>query len=164
MKFNVIIILLLLSILFSCKEDVVEGSNVDTGVIVLVVTENGDNLLDQDTEGAFLEEDIWLYHLVDGKAEKFYNSMWDEPKGFVISNDFDGYDDGITRIAIGLNGVVVDEYAFSYIEWNESDTDTLKYEIVKNNGRYVSNLWCNEKLVWGELSLARGDREFTLIK
>lgn len=133
--------------------------NMDVGVDMMVSSEDGTDLLNPDNPGAFLEKDISLYYLVDGESERYFRSHLDASRGFTIyrNESLDAY-----VISIFPNTAESEAYPITYIEWSETDTDTLRCEFERTkNSLLGTQVWFNGQLKRGP-SIA--ERVFEVIK
>ena len=123
--------------------------NLSTGIDFLVTNQNGDDLLNPNTLNAYSSENIKIFYLKDGVVEETYNPNFDFPRNFaIVSPEDSGAETYFMRIF--LNNSVSDN-AITYIEWNETDTDTIRANF--NNGdnySMVTKAWYNEELVFDE--------------
>ena len=149
---NLTLIILTSILIISCNSDDDNEDNfyaLETGIDFLVSNQNGDDLLNPNTFNAYSSENIKIFYLKDGVVEEIYNSNLDLPRNFKIVAPEDS---GIEKyyMSIFLNNFVSDN-AITYVEWNETDTDTIRANF--NNGdnySILSKAWYNEELVFDE--------------
>ncbi len=150
---NLIFLLLATTLIVSCSSDDNNNDdnyyNLQTGIDFLVSNQNGDDLLNPNTTNAYSAESIKIFYLKDGIVEEIYNSNLALPRNFkIVSPEDSGEETYFMRIF--LNNFV-SENAITYIEWNETDTDTIRANF--NNGdnySILSKAWYNEELVFDE--------------
>lgn len=130
---------------------------VGIGMEMSVRDENGTDLLDPQNPNAYMEEDIKLFYLIDGEVgEVFYGNL-DHPRMIKIFQHENEY-----RIGIALNHNENENPPITYIQWSETDTDTLKAEFRRwDNGIEVRKLWFNNELKW---QFSDGDTYFEIVK
>jgi hypothetical protein len=113
---------------------------------------SGEDLLNPNNPNSYKESKIKTYYLVNGE-EKIAHT-----EEFIYE---DG--EGLYRLRIFLNDEGNDEFPITYIDWNETDRDTIKSEIYKtDNQTRVIKIWYNKVLMWDAENLHA--TEFTVIK
>ena len=112
----------------------------------------GDDLLDPNNPNSFKESNIKTYHLING--EEIRAGLDD-----IIYKD----SDSIYRYLTFVNYEGNDEFPITYIDWSETDRDTIKSEIYRSgNVTRAIKFWFNNELMWdGEKD---GASEFTIVK
>lgn len=150
---NLIFLLLMITLLVSCNSnDANNGKNfyaLETGLDFRVVSPEGIDLLNPNNENSFLTETIKIYYLIDGDVQEIYNSNLSLPRNFKIVSPEDS---GIEEyyMSIFLNNSVPED-AITYVEWNETDTDTIRANFNNgNNHSILTKAWYNEELVFDE--------------
>jgi len=117
---------------------------VDIGLEMSVKNTEGIDLLDPNSPGSFIAEDIKLFYLKNGEAEYVNEGHLDDPKGFRILRA-----EGEYRIRIVLNNSETEDFPITYIQWNEDRTDTIKCEIHREPGLVMcTKVWINDELKW----------------
>lgn len=98
----------------------------------------GADLLDPDNPDSYKKENIRIYHLING----------DEKRAGVDDILYeDG--DGINRYRTFVNHEGSDEFPITYIDWSETDRDTIKSEIYRtDNQTRAIKIWYNGELMW----------------
>lgn len=108
--------LLLFFSIVSCEKDkatVIEGS-----VTLTVMDSQGNNLLPT----VYNEDNIKVYHVINGQAELFYNPKYDKyTKGFIM----DKYPSGNYVIHVFLNINRPAKTTLTLVKFGDSKTDTL---------------------------------------
>lgn len=149
-----ILFVLFIVIAVSCNKD-----DDDCGCTIISLDTNislknaaGEDLLDPNNPNSYKESQIKTYYLIDGE-EKIADT-----EEFIFEDI-----DGIYRLRVFVNSKGNDEFPITYIDWNETDRDTIKSEIYKtDNNTTAINIWYNDELKWGAENLSA--REFTIIK
>ncbi len=146
MKYPAFILLLIL--LSACRRPCC--SIFDLDINISVKDSAGNDLLDPSFPGSFKKDSINIIYLVNGKRANL-DYLWK----FNIYQDSSGY---VLRIfPYDINS----EYSVSYIDWNQSDEDTIKCEIERtSNITSVTKVWFDGQLKWQ----AGTERYFTIIK
>jgi hypothetical protein len=129
-------------LLISCSNDKqCSCSNIDIGVTIFLKDSQGVNLLNT---ANYNSDDFKVYYEIDGQKIEVNNPLLDASRGFVI-NDWTNP----ISMGVALNDVIADIPTITYIEWNNSDTDTLitTYERTENSVVW-DRLWLNDELVW----------------
>ncbi|MCG2419621.1 hypothetical protein K8089_11355 [Aequorivita sp. F47161] len=149
-------ILIALSVFFliSCsRNDEPQGQIViDLGVNFSIQSATGEDLLDPNNSNAFKKENIKTYHLINGEVKLV------------------GADD---MLFLGNNGLYVfgtfvnyegnDEFSITYIDWSETDRDTIKSQIYKTKNQIRAiKVWYNDTLMWDVEN--GGAPYFTIVK
>ncbi|HEX9650416.1 MAG TPA: hypothetical protein VGA21_07640 [Cyclobacteriaceae bacterium] len=117
---------------------------VDVGIGISVKGSIGEDLLDPENPSSYKESDIKLHYLKNGQKQEVFFPNLDNPKGFGITQNQEGY-----RIGILPNIDKTEEFPLTLIEWNSTDTDTIKCSIErKSNSEICTKVWLNENLVW----------------
>ena len=118
----------------------------------------GNDLLNPNNKGAFKENEIKLFYLNDNVVEEVYNQNRDYKRGFHLFKIDSGY-----RISVGLNSAETEEFPITYVQWDETDTDTLKGEFKRTpNGTFLKKVWLNDQLIWDAIN--ETELHYVLIK
>ena len=119
------------------------GTHMD-GIEIAVKNENGADLLDPNNPEAYQENNIKLFYKVDGEIVEVYDSTLDSPRNINIYKHENEY-----RIGINLNYDRNEDQPITYIQWNETDRDTIKAQFHytgpedSNYSFTIENLWFN---------------------
>ncbi|AFL81535.1 hypothetical protein Aeqsu_2071 [Aequorivita sublithincola DSM 14238] len=139
MKITVIIIVLTFFVGCSKKDDAQEQFLYDLDVNISLNTTSGEDLLDQTNPNSFKKAEIKTYHLINGKEQ-------------VVGADdiiFQYNNEGINYFRTFVNYEGNDEFPITYIDWSETDRDTIKAEIYKSKSRIIrTKIWYNGELKW----------------
>lgn len=112
----------------------------------------GEDLLNPENFNSYNEREIKTFYLIDG-IERIAHT-----EEFLFKDN-----DGLYRLRVFLNDEGNDEYPITYIDWNQTDRDTLKSEIYRTNNQIrVIKIWCNDVLMWDAEDL--GPEQFTIVK
>jgi hypothetical protein len=147
----------------SCQENTEDpaGELLDVGIEISVKSAEGVDLLNPQSPGHIEENKIRIFKLVNGENVEVYDPNMDSPRGFMIFEHASEF-----RIRIFGNESSTDEYPITYVKWNESDTDTLKYQIIRKNDNScvsISKVWFNSIEVWDQ-ETDKDERHFEIIK
>lgn len=113
---------------------------------------DGEDLLNPENPNGYKERDIKTYHLINGVQKRA--GQYDQ---FYADNE------GIFRYSVIVNYEGNDEYPITYIDWNETDRDTIKSEIYQTSNQIrVIKIWYNGVLMWDAEDL--GPEQFTIVK
>lgn len=141
-----IFLLVAVLLITGCSTDTEERdccTNIDTGVSIKYLNEEGENLFEMD--GGLNLTDITIYHKMDNKWIKYYKGNLDSPKGIKTIER----EDGTYLVIFPGTSIVENNYSETKIEFSESDFDVLKTEIDKNNSnKVVTKVWYNDELKW----------------
>jgi len=166
------IVLLLLSILFfSCEEK--SSFNFEAGQDFYLIDKNGNDLLDPSHPNSYNKGKIKIYYLINGS--KIESSQWhrqerpnvtlDNPYGFSIIKPITapGVERETYSIGIALSDVSNKDgdIVYTYIEWNENDTDTIASRITIGDNSYRSTMVSFNDFMW---SPTQKEPIFTIVK
>ena len=156
-KFLLIISILLL---ISCAKHPDSADVFDTYIDLRLENISREDLLNPDTDNSYNQNDIQLFNLLDGVEQYHFCGNCDHQKGYFF---FERDNRFIMRIfpnsEIQKNGTD----PITYIQWNETDRDTIQCHINRNDdGSYIfcTKVWYNNVLVYDN----NGERYFTIIK
>lgn len=155
--FIITIGLIILSFLSSCKdEEQPLAGSLNMMAYITVLDQEGNNLLDPATDGAYNSSEIKIFYEVNGQRREFYNANLDMPRNFRIDPPEFGSD--------YLMAIVLDAEK-TIIKWNEEDMDVFEIEVntTAGNGIEVSKVYHEGKLMH-DLHAMQNRRAFTLIK
>jgi len=140
-----IILILTFITLFGCSSnDNQEQFNFDVGFEFSVTDNEGNDLLNPDNPNSFNESDIKLFYLINEETVEVYDNNLDYPRNFLIYQNSDSY-----RIRIFLNYSETEELPETYIQWSETDSDTIKSEINRSNTYVkIQKVWLNDNIIW----------------
>ncbi len=148
-----ILIALIAVLAIGCSKDEGCGCTIISLAANISLKNNaGEDLLNPDNPNSYKKRDIKTYYLIDGEQTRAgqYDNFYED-------------EDGVFRYGVMVNYEGSDEYPITYIDWNETDRDTIKSEIyrTKNQTRAIK-FWYNGELVW---DAENGNApEFTIIK
>jgi len=147
--------------LFACsKSEEVSPAGFNLNVLFefSVFSSQNIDLLDPATPDHFREEGIKLFYEVDGEVIEVYDPNMGDPRNFYIYNHENEY-----RIMVFLNHADTSEKPVTYIQWNDTDTDTIEATFMRNRNNVVVNqVWLNELEIWD--STLVDNQYFKLIK
>lgn len=162
---NFIYILTLCTLLFSCNSDNDNNNdnyyNLDTDLWFKVSSPDGVDLLDPNNPNAYLEGNIKIYYLNEnGELKEINNPQMDSPRNFsIVSPEDSGSSFYAFNIGLNAQGEIMEtepdfydiENAITCIEWNETDTDTIRANFrAGDNFMKLSKAWYNEELIYDE--------------
>lgn len=134
------------------KEDDLCCTIISLGANISLKNSVGEDLLDPENPNAYKKGDIKIYHLINGVQKR-------AGRDDILYED----EDGIYRYVVMVNYEGDDEYPITYIDWNETDRDTIKSEIYQTSNQIrVIKIWYNDALMWDAEDL--GPEQFTIIK
>lgn len=148
MKKQLVYLATILLLLTACsKKEPQNKDNIDTAIRVIVKNEQGENLMDTLTPGAYRYETIQIYWEVDGVWKKFYEPLFDHPKGFEVYTDWNPPMMFISESYIGTDTI---PYPGTLIQWNENDADTIRCEFrITPYSISCTKVWVNGEPTWG---------------
>lgn len=150
---NLIFLLLVSILIVSCNSD--DNSNDDPfyylgrDVEFKVTSIDGIDLLNPYNANAFLENNIKIYNLIDNEIVEVYNPNAEYTRDFkIVSPENSGIEEYFIRVYINNPEL---ENTITYIEWNETDTDTIRTNSVSNgNSLVLTQAWYNDNLLIDE--------------
>lgn len=127
-------------VLFSCsKEEKKEEVSLFNSILINLKDSQGNNLLNSPN---YSSDNIKIFYVSNSVATEFNQPNLDNPKAFRIINT--GID---ARIGISLNHNA-EEYPITYIQWNSTDTDTIKAHYNRgDNHVLLDKVWINNVLL-----------------
>lgn len=131
---------------FGCNKstEMLEQYNYDTGMEFSIYNSSNEDLLDTTTANHYIESEIKLFYVVDGKTEEVYDTNMDNPRNFSIYKHENEY-----RIGISFNYTETSEKPITYIKWNDADTDTIETTYIRTDNAVIKNkVWFNGNLIW----------------
>ena len=160
MKKNFIVLIAVVSLFACSKSDEMSpgGSDLNAFFDFSVFNSQNIDLLDPATPDHYKEEEIKLFYEVDGEIIEVYDPNMGAPRNFSIYKHENEY-----RIKVYLNHTETSEKPITYIQWNDTDTDTIEATFKRN--RYyieVSQVWLNELEIWDSTMV--DNQYFKLIK
>lgn len=118
--------------------------NLDTGISVKYLNENGENLFELGSEG-YEESKIKVYHKIGDQWEGYYKNNLDYPKGIRL----DEREDGTYLVIFPSTEIVERNYSETKIEFSASESDIIKAEIDQSGSNtMVTRVWYNGDLRW----------------
>ena len=160
-KMKKILSLFIVGILFIACSDDEKGidccTNIDIGISVKYVNENGENLFELEN-GGLNESNINIYHKINNEWVKYFEGNLDSPKGIRIIEREDGKYLGIFPSTV----IVENNYSETKIEFSQTDSDIIKTEIDKNGSNtIVTKVWYNDLIKW---EADQTERMFEIVK
>jgi hypothetical protein len=147
---NLLLFTLMCWLLISCdSKDQRDETVIDTN-IEISVTRNAVDLLNAQNQDAFHEKNIRLFHMLNGSRVDINDPKLDYPKGFMIYQRDKEYRMRIFPYSgIDASHNLIDNLPTTYIQWNETDVDTITCALErKSNSAVCKKVWFNTKLVW----------------
>ena len=165
---NLIFLLITTILIASCSSDDNNNDdnyyNLDTDIIFTIKDSNGNDLLNPNNPNAYLSETVKIYYLKEnGDLEEVYNSNLDAPRNFNIITPEDS-GENVYAFSLFPNTNVI-ENAITYIEWNDTEKDTVRTNYRYGNNYTICNkVWYNNVNVWTENTEINAGRIFEIIK
>jgi len=121
------------------------GSFIGGDIEIMVSSASGVDLLNPVNQGAYLEKDIKIFYIIDGKDVEIYNESRDYPRNFCI--EAPGTGDSKYYMVLFIN--TYKDNAETIIKWNDSDSDTVKVGITSgDNYLFCTKVWYNNVLMY----------------
>ncbi len=156
---NKLILLLGFFLIISCSKNT-ESDVVDVGIDLKLEDRLGNDLLDPDINNSYNNYNIKLFHLQDGVEQYYYCGSCDHKKGYYFFERDGKY---VVRISTNFEIQQDSSDLITYIQWNETDRDTIQRYIERNkDGSSIvcTKVWYNDELIYDH----HGERYFTIIK
>ncbi|MCX7549200.1 hypothetical protein OS188_14700, partial [Xanthomarina sp. F1114] len=117
------------------------------GVEFKVSSSSGIDLLNPNNANAYLENKIKIFKLIDGNIVEIFNENADLQRDFkIVSPEDSGSEEYFIRIF--LNSSIL-ENAITYIEWNDTDTDTIRANFRSgDNYLLITKAWYNNAQIF----------------
>lgn len=131
----------------SCKK---ENSPItlDSRIEFIVRDELGNNLLDPSIPSSFIENKVKIFYLTNGQKEEVFYPNYDHPRNFWFFEK-----SGEFQMSLSPNSSIDEEFPITYIQWNESDCDTIKCSFSRTSNSVIcTKVWYNDSLVWDNYS------------
>lgn len=159
-----LMILLIIPLLLGCSKDNNEFSLISSQKFYITDTE-GNDLLNPATENSINTDRIKIYFLIDGKKTEYsqYHNWYvpDTPKGYKIYSPEESNEKQYT-ILIYLNEKVTKEnFSYTYIEFNDNLTDTVKSIVKETSGILSCIMSSYNDSIW---SPTANNPTFTIVK
>jgi len=162
-------ILVLCLCCLSCNDEDPAASFYEAAQIFHIVDKDGVDLLNPSNINSLDIKKIKVYFLIDGK-NVIYSEYAKQTVPHAQLDNYDGYlimnshlTDINYSIGIFLNDALKNngDIAYTIVEWNENDTDTIKSRVTSSEGYYVSKMVSYNEFVW---SPTQEDFIFTIVK
>lgn len=148
-----ILILVIALLAAGCSKD--EGCGctiISLDANISLKNSEGEDLLNPNKSNAYNERNFKTYHLINGEEKISHTEE-------LLYQD----NDSIYRLRVFVNHEGNDEFPITYIDWNETDRDTIKSEIYRtSNQTRAIKFWYNGELVWD--ANTGKPAQFTIIK
>ncbi|WP_264535096.1 hypothetical protein [Flavobacterium sp. N1736] len=146
-----ILIFLTTITLFACHADDNKDDNVHWGASMEFSVFNADNedLLNPENPKHLDVSKIKILYVIDGVTQEFFDShLLDNPGNFRIFK-YENEGESEYRIGVSLNDHDKSEKTITYIQWNETDRDTIESTFYKNKYSIRNKkIWLNGVVVW----------------
>ena len=143
-----LLMILVVTALFACNKsndvEILSAYYINTSVEFSIINSQNEDLLDSNNPNHINEENIKLFYVIDGENQEVYDSNMDYPRNFLIYKHENEY-----RIRVFLNNSETSEKPITYIQWNESDIDTIEVTIKRTQiSELKDEIWLNGIHVW----------------
>jgi hypothetical protein len=157
---NKILLVVGFLLLISCAKHPDSADIFDTSIDLRLENISGEDLLNPDTDNSYNQNDIQLFNLMDGVEEYHFCGNCDHQQGYFFFKRDNNF---VMRISPNFEIQKDGSDPITYIQWNETDRDTIQCHINRNDdGSYIFciKVWYNNILVYDN----DGERYFTIIK
>jgi hypothetical protein len=142
---NTLIILIVITF-FACdkSKEPVDGFYLYAGLEFSVLNSQNEDLLDPENPNHLDVAKIKLFYVIDGETQEVYDADMDSPRNYRVFKHENEY-----RIAVFLNCSETSDKPITYIQWNNSDTDTIEAVYKRYHNSVLQNkLWLNGEQIW----------------
>lgn len=152
-------IICLTFLMISCSQ----GScchSIDVGIDLFIENNTGNDLLDPLIQNSYNNQNIRLYYVNQNMEKVYVCGNYDSPYGYSF---FKNENKNVMRIFPNYNQQQNGSNPITYIQWNDTDRDTLQCEIDRSGDGstiYCKKVWYNNELVWNN----NGLRQITVVK
>jgi hypothetical protein len=145
---NLLIIFIIITVLGCDKSDNLNereyNSIIDVSLAFSVLNSQNEDLLNPENPNHLDVTKIKLFYVIDGEMKEVYNTRMDNPRNFLIYEHQNEY-----RIGVSLNLTETSEKPITYIQWNDTDTDTIEVTIKRTPSSTIGDeIWLNGIHVW----------------
>ncbi|MDO5969950.1 hypothetical protein Q4Q35_09020 [Flavivirga aquimarina] len=140
------LVILVVTLLFACgkSNEMEEQYNLDVGLEFSVLNSQNEDILNPENPNHLDVANIKLLYVINGEKQEVYNPNLDNPRNFMIYKHENEY-----RIKITLNHSETSGKSITYIQWNDSDVDTIEVNINRTQNSILQDeIWLNGKQVW----------------
>ena len=152
-----IIIFLMMSLMLSSCGKPEPSEYYDTAIDILIEDAQGNSLFELTHERYIDVSKAKIYYFIKGLKEYQYNSLLDCPSSLCAISEH-----GIRYARLFPYETKEDEYSLTHIQWNETDTDTVKCHYIRGDGSVtLDSVWYNGEFIFpdqGVPGLVRGIR------
>jgi hypothetical protein len=147
-----LLIILIITTLLGCDKsdnsdnsnELIYGYNIDVSIEFSVLNSQNEDLLNPENPNHLDVKKIKLFYIIDGEKKGIYNTFMDNPRNFRVYEHENEY-----RIGVSLNLTETSEKPITYIQWNDTDTDTIEVTIKRTPHSTLSEeIWLNGMHVW----------------
>lgn len=125
-----------------------------------VVDSEGTDLLNPDNPDAYYEPKIEIKYLIEGEIVQGFNGSFEHGCTFLFQEENTDTEDYILRVYVNM--AESEEYPITYIEWDDQDTDTLKFHYNRgDNYTRWDRVWYNDV---EHIFNTSGERIITVVK
>lgn len=138
MSFSFVVVAVVLA---GCAGNNVKKVVIDNTIEFRLVDSLGNDLLNPENPNSIDKTKIKLFYLINNELQEVFDPTKNYTRNFFIYQHEDGY-----RIRVFLNSSEKEELPETYIQWTESDTDTIKAKFRRTTSLVaVQKIWLNEK-------------------
>ncbi len=152
---------LLLALPFSsCKDDddddiIVNGVVLEHSVDVILIDEDGNDLLDSRIEGAYDPNEIRIYKVVDGEEKLYRQGNLDAPYGvgFADKQEWEALGEDIppysyVDLLVTFYDIIENNHSTVIVKWNAAEADTITCEVNPDWYNNINKIYVNGELKW----------------
>jgi hypothetical protein len=162
MKLKIIVLIIISQlVILSCeKTSGLGGIIMDSGVELLLVDQNQNDLLSKSTINTLNTDNIRIYYVNGTQKNEVFDAKLDFQRNFKI---FDVNTGNVMRLF--PNDSLIDRYSTTLIEWNQNDVDTIRCSFTKNSTTLITDsVWYNTNLEYPTNNEYRPRRMFKIVK
>jgi len=133
----------------SCTDDneqfiINKHFNIDAKLEFSVFNTQNEDLLNPENSNHLNTSKIKILYVINEEIQEVYDLNADNPRNFMIYKHESEY-----RIKIFLNHSETADKPITYIQWNDSDTDTIEVSYQRTQNAILQNIiWLNGEQIW----------------
>jgi len=133
----------------SCTDDneqfiINKHFNIDAKLEFSVFNTQNEDLLNPENSNHLNTSKIKILYVINEEIQEVYDLNADNPRNFMIYKHESEY-----RIKIFLNHSETADKPITYIQWNDSDTDTIEVSYQRTQNSIPQNIiWLNGEQIW----------------
>lgn len=126
------------------SDEMDEQFNIDAKLEFSVFNTQIEDLLNPENPNHLNTSNIKILYVINDEIQEVYDPNTDNPRNFMLYKHESEY-----RIKIFLNHSETADKPITYIQWNDSDTDTIEVSYQRTQNAILQNIiWLNGEQIW----------------